>query len=446
MEKAEHEGEDVVGCVIGGRPLMKDASTSTTTTAYITADSDWPPQSLNLVKNIDCLVSFIIANVSHDPTEEPQLRAIAQYMLHSRQFSLEQCIQLFSKPGADKLLTKLLNSESDFLDATPRSFGIDIVASTTANKIQRSLDVKHLQKKSEPNNEASSTKQQFSSNQNVSKSKIPKMTVTQKKTTSRKKHTVLSEIEPICERDGGGGAAAADTLFDRIKPRFNLGLLYGNQDYLWVRYHARTEFEFPRQYRITFRKNDKCKVFTFDVTRLSVCDRIYEVYVKKLPDKVQTRATSLIVSTLINKIDMYGSVIFCSELKHFQYNTTLFLSNYVKFTYCYTTYSNIFDPISYDEIRAMSVYITYGLLFLKNSNMTNMPTETHGPLIAYTGEKPKPALSKFDSNTVYTNEGCRAMQSVDKTSDLGSTSNFIEVVLELSFDFENLSQLLDYVL
>lgn len=100
------------------------------------------------MKDIDYLVSYIIANVSHDPTEEPQLRAIAQYMLHSQKIELSRCVELFSRPGADRLLTKLLDSESDFLDATPRPLGIDIVASTTANKFQRSLDVKHHQKKS----------------------------------------------------------------------------------------------------------------------------------------------------------------------------------------------------------------------------------------------------------------------------------------------------------
>lgn len=237
-------------------------------------------------------------------------------------------------------------------------------------------------------------------------------------------------------------------LLDRIIPRFKLQLLYNNSEYCWLRFHVNTpDRRVPKMSSMVWMQREFTAIScNFTTVVLPVSGNVYEVYFRKLlRTKFEKQLFCKILETLINHIDTsVGSVIFCSELKLFQYNIPLFLSNYVKFTYCYNMCSNIFDPTTYDEIRAMTMYMTYGLLFLKNSNMTNMPTETHGPLVAYTGERPKPAMGKFDHKTVYVNEGTRAMQSVDKCADLGAHSNFTEVILKVRLH-EKTQKLMQYI-
>jgi hypothetical protein len=95
---------------------------------------------------------------------------------------------------------------------------------------------------------------------------------------------------------------------------------------------------------------------------------------------------------------------------------------------------SVFDPQSAEDIEALALFTTNGLLFMKTNNLSSMPENTHGPLIACSGERPKIALSKFDSKKVYINEGSRALQSLNHSSDMGTCSNFIEIIGHVRLD------------
>lgn len=376
-----------------------------------------------------------------DESVEPQARAVAQYMTVCKEMSADECAALFAKPGAKRLLDKLFDCESEFMGPTPRALGIDIVVYMTAGKIQQSLDVKHYQK----------------------------------------------DKMKVC--------------VDRVTPNIKNNILYSDNDFVWVRVHCDRlpEEECMRPFVIhetrTFRrledvdkhfKTHYCGVKEFSVTAVSktnavkkktklttvrekggrfstlssarrasqsrnveyevivsneakvfkVCDNVYEIYVFK----TSTASNIIKLESLLHRYgtdDTY-SLIFCSELKYFVDSPLLFISNYVKFTYCYSLNRDIFDPKEYDEIKAMVLYMSECALFMSTGNLANMSTDTHGPLIAYTGERPKVLLSKFRQGEMHTNEGTRAMQTVNKSSDLGARSNYVEVVSKISLDQSSL--------
>lgn len=393
----------------------------------------------SLVTDIDYLASCIM-RACEDESVEPQARAIAQYMLVCKEMSTEECAALFARPGAKRSLNKLFDCESEFMGPTPRALGIDIVIYTTAGKMQQSLDVKHYQKNK------------------------------------------------------------LKTCLDRIAPNIKSNILYSNNDFMWVRVHCDKlpDEECMRPFAIhetrTFKRLEDvdkhfkthCSgvqefsvyavskqstdrvivaavpvkggrftpignltaaadtknveyevVVTNEVKIFRVCDKVYEIYAFK------TSAASNSIK-LESLLDRYGtgdtySLIFCSELKHFVDNPLLFISNYVKFSYCYTLNQNIFDPKLYEEIKAMTLYMSQCALYMSTGNLTNMSVDTHGPLIAYTGERPKVMLSKFGrvdggKHAVHVNEGTRAMHAMNKCSDMGARSNYVEVVSKISLD------------
>jgi len=82
----------------------------------------------------------------------------------------------------------------------------------------------------------------------------------------------------------------------------------------------------------------------------------------------------------------------------------------------------------------LCIYLTYGLLFLNTSNLTNMSDETHNPLIAYTGERPKIAMTRFNTDKIYIAEGNRAFQTINKGSDFGTKSNYIEIISKVQIN------------
>lgn len=316
-----------------------------------------------LVEDINCLASTIL-QVMNDETIELSARGIAQYMLLCEKISLPQAQKLIRQRGAIAKITKLLDSQTDFMGPTPRAVGIDVVSENAAKKIQQSLDVKHV-----------------------------------------KKHNNI----------------VYDQL-DRIKPLIKIDLAYTHPNLIWVRFYST-------------HKNITIHGTTQKYNILPVCENVYEAYGKKDINDVFRMMTIL-------ERDYNADLIFCSELPAFLSNSLLFLSNYVKFTWCYSQNRNIFDPTSAKDIREMLFYCIYGLLFLNTNNLTSMPKSTHGPLIACTGERPKIALSKFERGKVFVNEGSRAMQTVNQSSDFGTISNYIEFINEIELDVSFLSKII----
>lgn len=310
---------------------------------------------LSLVEDINCLAS-IITTVMNDKTIEMEAKGIALVMLLSFDIPLEKAIALMLKPGATRYINKLLDCESDFLGPTPRSVGIDLVSSISADKIQQSLDVKHI----------------------------------------KKNQTNYDKL-------------------DRSKPQIKIDLAHSYPNTIWVRFYSKHE-------NITF---NSATIRNYNI--LTVCPNVYEIYCDKDPT---------MVCNVIKELEKSWSadIIFCSELPLFLYSPLLFLSNYVKFMWCYSLNRNVFDPRSTHDHDKLASYLTYGLTFLQTTNLANMPKDTHNPLIACTGERPKIAIAKFDKGKTYINEGSRALQTMNKASDFGTKSNFIETITTIDLD------------
>lgn len=178
-----------------------------------------------------------------------------------------------------------------------------------------------------------------------------------------------------------------------------------------------------------------------EVTILNIAKNVYESYVPQT-----TKRSNLIKQeALVEYYDTNSncSLIFSSELGYFKYDVLLFVSNFVKFMYCYATNQNTFDPCTYNDFKILNIYICESCLFVSSTNLSNMPSQTHGPLIAYTSERPKTLLKKLQDRT-FINEGSRAMQSMNLASDIGVRSNMIEVSAKLYSKLTNHEQDLFY--
>lgn len=333
LSRCHHQNSDKVEKIC-------DAETTTTAASL---------ETTKLYENIQTVGDRIV-RLMNDVTIRPQAYAIAQYLL-LEDLDRDTLLEKLAKPGAKELINKLLDCESDFLSPMARSLGVDIISYIVADKIQKSLDVKHI-------------------------------------------HI-------------GMNSKSLDRIIPNIKPI----ILHTHPAFIWIRFYAPyTEID-------------------IDANVIRVCENVYEIYLEK------TKTVKSEVSETIKMLerDWDADIIFCSELAYFSYNKLLFISNYIKFTWCYCMNRNIFDPKSHEDIKALCIYMMYGFLFLRTTNLTNMPQDTHNPLIAYTGERPRIVLKKFSNNTLYNAEGSRAMHSINKNSDFGSRSNFIEIINTIEF-------------
>lgn len=198
-----------------------------------------------------------------------------------------------------------------------------------------------------------------------------------------------------------------------LKPKLKLSLLHSNKNTMWVRIHC------------TSIGKSTTSINGFIIHRLA--EDIYELYgerkLKLIDDFIH-----------LLEVKYKAIIIFCSELFYFQYNPWLFVSNYKKFMWCYTQNQLVNNPKSYQEIREYRKLELSALLFLESKNLSTMPLKTHNPLVAFTGERPKIGLKKFTDqgpDKIYINEGSRAMQCMNKPSDFGTNSGFIELSTQI---------------
>lgn len=318
----------------------------------------------SLVADIESLAYVLMHDVVQDTTMEAEMRAIAQYMLLSAGMKLEYALRILRVSGCKRIINKLLDCESGFMSCTPSSIGIHLASFIGAEKVQKSLDVKHVSNDKESGSNV--IVDRLHSSKNV-----------------RIRFYTESSIEPT----------AGEQL----------------QLSLTVRLSGAFVYDYTFQY-----KEHKIDEANFKQNR--------------------RRATSidLVIRRIEREYD--GIIIYCTELPHFLYNPLLFLSNYLKFHWCTVRKHYLFDPTSAEDIRIMVYYLTYGMLFTRTKNLTNMPTDTHNPFIAYTGERPKNAMSKFNNDIIYNVEGTRAMLTTDMGSDFGARSNFIEITSKIEID------------
>lgn len=320
-----------------------------------------------LTEHLDCLAFHLMSRIN-DFSIEPQAKAISHYLLD--RFNLNQCKLLLNKPNAPQYIHKLLNSESAFMGVTPRSIGIDLVVGLFRDTIQSSLNVKHL--------------------------KIPK----------------------------------TETSMKQIIPIISDSILYSHPNFIWIRYYSKTGKEFTSKYR-----------------NVKITDNVFEIYIKKQKQKsedqhiyenkkrivIRTKPHDHTVARILSLIDENVNyyLIFCSELISFIFNPQLFISNYIKFNFCYRTSNPILELNTFDEYKSFLKFLLSSMMFADRKNLSIMGDYSHGPLIKYTGDNPQNELSKCNFNEYYTNEGTRAMLSLGKSSDLGTISNYIETVGEI---------------
>lgn len=383
----------------------------------------------DICASMDAVADEIVALTDNDETIRPEALSIAQFLLHTESLSEKSVLEQLRKPGARVFVEKLLNCESEIMSPTPRCLGVDISSFISADKIQKSLDVKHLH------------------------------------------------------------LAVGSKRLDRIIPVIKPIILYSHSTSVWVRFYSDSRFFRDLSYEddedYEEEDEDCCKgededckekedddddadrdeeiaigtatddrralrsarrraeelmrsKFGGDVVVVRVCPKIYELYADKSKDT--TGQLDALLRTLEYDFGVY--LVFCSELAYFKYNKLLFLSNYIKFMWCYALNREIFNPKTMNDVKIMITYLTYGLLFLECNNLTNMPQHTHNPLITYTGERPKISMSKFNRNQTFTAEGSRAMLTMNKCSDFGIKSNFIEITSVVDISDECIKNIL----
>lgn len=329
-----------------------------------------------------------------DPTIEPQARAIALYLRLPRRnsaapLSRRLALKLLSSAAAPDHIRRFLAGTTAYARPTPYSIGTPLTAELSSATMQNSLDVKHVQA---PTAAAKSA-------ESLTKSAAASSSSKQRGTE------YLSVTQPV-------------------QPDIKADLLYAHPTVAWIRFYCRQ------------RSGADLVAMLAPHPVLTLVEHVYEVYAPK-------QATLLYA--LINALEAHcgAIVVFCSEKEIFCHDTLVYYSNVIKFRWCYQSGSTIFDPVTYEHLRLLAHVQTLALLFLHTNNLSNMPSETHGPLVACSGERPKIALGKFEPGRLYTNEGSRAMQALGEPSDVGAHSHFVDVVSQLRLDPACLEQLVE---
>lgn len=319
------------------------------------------------------LVAYKMVEVLNDFTWAVHAINYATYLIFTRRLPYKKIINQLDKQHAKDVLLRLFKNSSDFATLIPRAIGLDAVAELSADKIQRSLNVKHVRVKE--------NKFDGDSSVDLSSSQFNE------------------DFTDPC-------------FIDPIRPEIKPTILYNHPTTVWIRFH--TTVPSPT-------------IPYISIIQLKRSMNVYEVYIRK------NKNVSVTIRRMFHILEheFNATIIFCSELAYFMYNPVLFMSNYIKFTWCNMNQQLIFDPITAEDMKTLNIYIYYGLLHAKTTNLTNMPKETHGGLIAHTAERPKNALNKFQDNEICNVEGSRALQTTNSGSDFGTQSNYIEVLAEV---------------
>lgn len=178
--------------------------------------------------------------------------------------------------------------------------------------------------------------------------------------------------------------------------------------------------------------------------------RIWEIYIEKnlVPKKIKQ-----ITFDIINKLDAANYVIiYCTELKIFDYDILLFISNFLKFYYCILRNKLCFDPTTFQELKETSFLLVKCFMFLDVfnlrlnpntvncaiKNLSSLTPLTHGPLTVIQGERPKVNLKKnmtmCGPDYVHVIEGTRSLLSTLNRVDGGTESNYLEIITEIEIN------------
>lgn len=228
------------------------------------------------------------------------------------------------------------------------------------------------------------------------------------------------DVKHLRKNNESAESMTQDAIIPDIKPN----ILYSNSDFVWVRFFAEDDC-FMNELKMLL---PQC--------RLSYCrlsEDVYELYVQK-SDWVVSKLATLLDNILEYLDQKKNDIVFCSELILFKYNTQLFISNFVKFMFCYSQSKVVFELESPEDYITFNHYLLNCCLFSFTKNLANMSDETHSPLNNYTAERPSVLLNKNKDSKVHVVEGNRPLLSTDKHSDIGTTSTRIELVHSVALD------------
>lgn len=222
-------------------------------------------------------------------------------------------------------------------------------------------------------------------------------------------------------------AGEETTQHRTIIPEFKVDMLYRNDTYIW--------------FRVYLYDDDNIKVIENEygdlVKVIKNAPHIYEIYFDRATIqkcRFKNQKNLIIIYNFIRNFDLskMGYLIFCSELILFGYNYYLFISNFIKFHFCYKQNKESFNPTEPEHFAAIAQYFILAMIFFPTKNLNRMTTKSHHPLIAYTGERPSDTFNNVNNiGKTFKVEGSRCLMSFGKPSDIGMFSGFVDTVCEL---------------
>lgn len=333
-----------------------------------------PPTKMirDYVKDFNLVEKYV-----NDIILEPDItyaKAIAFFLVYCLKFSSAKCYKLLNadKEFTKKCLDKLISNRTDFYSSQPVPL-IEIVSFINADKMQEALNVKRKEK----------------------------ITVSQK--------------------------------FNGIIPNIKTDMLYKNDKFIWIRFYLYKNKKDDFNNSI-YLNNNETKI-------IKINNNVFEIYFE-VQNKIGSCAYKALSDyTITNFIDFIdenklGYIIFCSELSLFQYNFFLFLSNFIKFHFCYANQLDSFNPQTDEHYKSINTYTLHGIIFSSTKNANKMKTITHPPLISITGERPSDGInSAFQTNKKFDIVGARSMMCINNNSDYGTVSHFEEfsTILDTSY-------------
>lgn len=236
---------------------------------------------------------------------------------------------------------------------------------------------------------------------------------------------------------------------DRNNPIFRFPLTPVKSDILYVDEHyVRIRF-FSEDFNTHFLNDYANQCIIIKVNEI-LDPRIWELYIEK---NIAPKKIKQITYDIINMLDESNCIIiYCTELKIFDYDILLFISNFIKFYYCSLYNKLCFDPKTFEELRettflfikCFSFLDIYNLRLDSNisncaiKNLSSLTPATHGPLAVVQGERPKVNLKKnitiCGPDYVHVIEGTRPLLSTSNRVDCGSESNYLEIITQVNID------------
>ncbi|ABO45402.1 unknown [Gryllus bimaculatus nudivirus] len=219
-------------------------------------------------------------------------------------------------------------------------------------------------------------------------------------------------------------------------------ILYFDEHYVRIRF-------FSENFQKTFLNEFESTCTVIKVNE-KLDTRIWELYIEKniAPKKIKQMTFDII--NILDKLNCV--IIYCTELKIFDYDILLFISNFIKFYYCSLYNKLCFDPKTFEElqettflfIKCFSFLDIYNLRLDPNvsncaiKNLSSLTPATHGPLAVVQGERPKVNLKKIITTCgpeyIHVIEGTRSLLSTLNRVDCGSESNYLEIITKININ------------